>query len=125
MKMLHHPYIIQLIEVMELDNLLFIAMEYASGGEVGCIVCRRVNSLPADHGLHRRAWEAAGEGSGQILPANYRSRLVFVCHFFPNLVRYMHSMNACHRDLKASNLLLDENLDIKIVSLSLLDVIFP
>jgi MAP/microtubule affinity-regulating kinase len=27
-------------------------------------------------------------------------------------VGYLHSMRACHRDLKASNLLLDENVSI-------------
>lgn len=34
MKMLHHRHIVQLWEVMEADNYLFLVMEYASGGEV-------------------------------------------------------------------------------------------
>lgn len=34
MKMLHHPNIIRLYEVIESDTHLFIVMEYAAGGEV-------------------------------------------------------------------------------------------
>lgn len=34
MKLLKHPHIIRLYEVMETEKLLFLIMEYASGGEV-------------------------------------------------------------------------------------------
>jgi hypothetical protein len=34
MKLLHHPHIIKLYEVLETEKVLFLIMEYASGGEV-------------------------------------------------------------------------------------------
>ena len=42
MKLLHHPHIIHLYEVLETEKVLFLIMEYASGGEVRL------------HHLHRR-----------------------------------------------------------------------
>lgn len=42
-----------------------------------------------------------------------------------NAVGYMHSMRACHRDLKASNMLLDENLNIKIIDFGLSNIYSP
>ena len=34
MKLLHHPHIIQLFEVIETEDHLLLVMEYAGGGEV-------------------------------------------------------------------------------------------
>ena len=34
MKLLHHPNIIRLYEVVDTEKVLFLIMEYASGGEV-------------------------------------------------------------------------------------------
>ena len=44
------------------------------------------------------------------------------CRFFHQIlsgVEYLHSIKVCHRDLKPENLLLDENMNIKIVDFGL------
>ena len=44
------------------------------------------------------------------------------CRFFHQIlsgVEYLHSIKICHRDLKPENLLLDENMNIKIVDFGL------
>ncbi|XP_048843344.1 LOW QUALITY PROTEIN: serine/threonine-protein kinase MARK1 [Brienomyrus brachyistius] len=88
MKMLNHPNIVKLFEVIETEKALYLIMEYASGGEV-------FDYLVA-HG--RMKEKEARAKFRQIVSA----------------VEYCHQKRIVHRDLKAENLLLDADMNIKI-----------
>eukprot|EP00126_Sphaerothecum_destruens_P013299 Sdes_comp22755_c0_seq1m21160 len=88
MKMLDHPNIIKLYEVVDTPKTLYLVMEYASGGEV-------FDYLVA-HGKMKE--KEARIKFRQILSA----------------VQYCHSKRVIHRDLKAENLLLDADMNMKI-----------
>ncbi|CAF1369203.1 unnamed protein product [Rotaria magnacalcarata] len=88
MKGLDHPNIVKLFEVIETEKTLYLVMEYASGGEV-------FDYLVA-HG--RMKEKEARAKFRQIVSA----------------VQYLHQKHIVHRDLKAENLLLDAELNIKI-----------
>ncbi|XP_039625025.1 serine/threonine-protein kinase MARK2 isoform X8 [Polypterus senegalus] len=88
MKMLNHPNIVKLFEVIETEKTLYLVMEYASGGEV-------FDYLVA-HG--RMKEKEARAKFRQIVSA----------------VQYCHQKCIVHRDLKAENLLLDADMNIKI-----------
>uniref|UniRef100_A0A912MTR0 MAP/microtubule affinity-regulating kinase 3 n=3 Tax=Haemonchus contortus TaxID=6289 RepID=A0A912MTR0_HAECO len=88
MKQLDHPNIVKLYQVMENEQTLYLVLEYASGGEV-------FDYLVA-HG--RMKEKEARVKFRQIVSA----------------VQYLHSKNIIHRDLKAENLLLDADMNIKI-----------
>ncbi|XP_056904886.1 MAP/microtubule affinity-regulating kinase 4 isoform X2 [Takifugu flavidus] len=88
MKTLNHPNIVQLFEVIETEKTLYLIMEFASGGEV-------FDYLVA-HG--RMKEKEARAKFRQIVSA----------------VHYCHQKNIVHRDLKAENLLLDADSNIKI-----------
>uniref|UniRef100_A0A671LC12 non-specific serine/threonine protein kinase n=1 Tax=Sinocyclocheilus anshuiensis TaxID=1608454 RepID=A0A671LC12_9TELE len=88
MKNLNHPNIVKLFEVIETEKTLFLVMEYASGGEV-------FDYLVA-HG--RMKEKEARAKFRQIVSA----------------VQYCHQKRIVHRDLKAENLLLDADMNIKI-----------
>ncbi|XP_032367941.1 MAP/microtubule affinity-regulating kinase 4 isoform X1 [Etheostoma spectabile] len=88
MKTLNHPNIVKLFEVIETEKTLYLIMEYASGGEV-------FDYLVA-HG--RMKEKEARAKFRQIVSA----------------VHYCHLKNIVHRDLKAENLLLDADSNIKI-----------
>ncbi|XP_077449371.1 MAP/microtubule affinity-regulating kinase 4 isoform X2 [Stigmatopora argus] len=88
MKGLNHPNIVQLFEVIETDKTLYLIMEYASGGEVFDYL--------VSHGRMKEV-EARAKFR-QIVSA----------------VHYCHTKNIVHRDLKAENLLLDADANIKI-----------
>ncbi|XP_078592170.1 MAP/microtubule affinity-regulating kinase 3-like isoform X17 [Branchiostoma floridae x Branchiostoma japonicum] len=88
MKMLNHPNIVKLFEVIETEKTLYLVMEYASGGEV-------FDYLVA-HG--RMKEKEARAKFRQIVSA----------------VQYCHQKRVVHRDLKAENLLLDADMNIKI-----------
>ncbi|XP_075222290.1 serine/threonine-protein kinase SIK3-like isoform X2 [Lycorma delicatula] len=85
---LRHPNIIRLYQVMETEKMIYLVTEYASRGEI------------FDH-----------------LVSNGRISEKEACRIFHQIVcavSYCHSRNIVHRDLKAENLLLDENMNIKL-----------
>ncbi|XP_007228754.3 serine/threonine-protein kinase SIK1 isoform X2 [Astyanax mexicanus] len=88
MKLLSHPHIIKLYQVMETKNMLYIVTEYAKNGEMFDYLAS--NGRLSEGEARRTFW--------QILTA----------------VEYCHRHRIVHRDLKAENLLLDENMNIKL-----------
>ncbi|ESO88405.1 hypothetical protein LOTGIDRAFT_126136, partial [Lottia gigantea] len=88
MKLLNHPHIIKLFQVMETTNMLYLVSEYAPHGEIFDYIAQHGRMMESE--ARRKFW--------QILSA----------------VEYCHNRNIVHRDLKAENLLMDANLNIKI-----------
>ncbi|XP_042209356.1 serine/threonine-protein kinase SIK1-like isoform X1 [Homarus americanus] len=88
LKSLDHPHIIKLYQVMESKNMIYLVSEYASNGEMFDYIARygRMSESMA----RRKFW--------QILSA----------------VEYCHNRHIVHRDLKAENLLMDVNMNMKI-----------
>ncbi|EDW80946.1 uncharacterized protein Dwil_GK11799 [Drosophila willistoni] len=88
MKLLNHPNIVRLFQVIESERTLYLVMEYASRGEL------------FDHLVkHGRMRERDARGIFRQLVS---------------AIQYCHSKFVVHRDLKAENLLLDQNMNIKI-----------
>jgi len=93
LKLIRHPHIVQLYEIIETPKQLYLIMEYASGGELFdyIVANSRVSEREAVKFFH------------QILAG----------------VDKVHDMYVVHRDLKPENLLLDEQKNIKIVDFGL------
>lgn len=93
LKLIRHPNIVQLYEIIETPGQLYLIMEYASGGELFDYIVKK-----------------------QRIPEKE------ACKFFQQIiagVEYIHKLNIVHRDLKPENLLLDANKNIKIVDFGL------
>lgn len=93
LKLIRHPNIIQLYEIIEDKEKLYLITEYLSGGELFdyIVANQRVNELEA-------------------------------CKFYQQLldgIEYVHKLNIVHRDLKPENLLLDSKKNIKIIDFGL------
>lgn len=88
LKRLRHPHITRLYQLMETNQTIYMVTEYASKGEI------------FDHLVDkgRMSETEAKRIFSQIVSA----------------VMYCHSQGVVHRDLKAENLLLDHNLNIKL-----------
>ncbi|XP_028342626.1 serine/threonine-protein kinase SIK1 isoform X2 [Physeter macrocephalus] len=88
MKLLNHPHIIKLYQVMETKDMLYIVTEFAKNGEMFDYLTSTGHLSESE--ARKKFW--------QILSA----------------VEYCHSHNIVHRDLKTENLLLDGNMEIKL-----------
>lgn len=93
LKILRHPNIIQLYEIIEDESKLYLITEFACGGELF-----------------------------DYIVAQQRVKEIEASKFFQQItdgIEYIHKLNIVHRDLKPENLLLDEKMNIKIVDFGL------
>ncbi len=93
LKLIRHPNIIQLFEIIETPKQLYLIMEYASGGELF-----------------------------DYIVANTRLKEKEACKYFQQIlqgVEYVHKLGIVHRDLKPENLLIDHEKNIKLVDFGL------
>ncbi|OHT03607.1 CAMK family protein kinase [Tritrichomonas foetus] len=88
MRIVKHPNILQLIDVLESQRHLYIILEYAENGELFDFLVSR-HSLPEE------------------LAIDFFRQMVFA-------IEYLHNHGICHRDLKPENILLDSSNRIKI-----------
>lgn len=96
LKILRHPNIMQLYEILEDDSCLYLITEFAGRGELLSYITSR-----------QRVNENAA------------------CRFFQQLIdglEYIHKINVVHRDLKPENLLIDDKDNIKIADFGLSNV---
>jgi 5'-AMP-activated protein kinase catalytic alpha subunit len=93
LKLVNHPNVVKLYEIIETPKHIYLIMEYAPCGELFDYIVAR-SKLSEDQ----------------------------ACHFLQQALsglEYLHKVNVIHRDLKPENLLLDENNNIKIVDFGL------
>ena len=93
LKLIRHPNIIQLYEIIETPKQLYLIMEYANGGELFDYIVKKTRV------------------------DEYES-----CNYFQQIISgidYIHKLNIVHRDMKPENLLLDHKNKIKIVDFGL------
>ncbi|XP_062179261.1 LOW QUALITY PROTEIN: CBL-interacting protein kinase 28-like [Phragmites australis] len=92
MRLVKHPNVLQLFEVMATKNKIYFVLEYAKGGEL-------FNKIAKG----KLSEEAARKYFQQLISA----------------VGYCHSHSVYNRDLKPENLLLDENETLKVTDFGL------
>ena len=93
LKLLKHPYVIRLWEILYERDRIYLAMEFAPRGELFQYIVK-----------NRRCREPEGR------------------RFFVQIMRgvaYHHSQNVVHRDIKPENILLDEHKDIRLADFGL------
>ena len=93
LKIVKHKFIVQLYEILETAQHIFIIMEYCEGQDIMDYILARTR-LSEEESL------------------KYFQQLI-------NALYYLHSQNITHRDIKIDNLLLDKNLDLKLIDFGL------
>ena len=93
MKILNHPNIVKIYEIIEDENNFYISMEYVPGGELFNYIVK-----------NKRLTE--NESSF------FYSQII-------HIIKEIHKHKICHRDLKPENLLLTHNKTIKIIDFGL------
>ncbi|XP_045392096.1 serine/threonine-protein kinase MARK1 isoform X8 [Lemur catta] len=102
MKILNHPNIVKLFEVIETEKTLYLVMEYASGGEVFDYLV--AHGRMKEKEARAKFRQSSRQGTLQLWQKN----------LIVSAVQYCHQKCIVHRDLKAENLLLDADMNIKI-----------
>jgi len=92
---MRNDHVVQLYEVIDTADIMYIVMEYASGGELFDYIIA--------HG-HLEEYEACS-----------------ILHQILHSLEYVHRHNVVHRDLKPENLLLDKERMIKLIDFGLAD----
>ena len=93
LKLIRHPSIIQLYEIIETSRHLFLVMEYVENGELFDYIVKQTKVEEPE-----------------------------ACRYFKQIisgVAYLHRLNIVHRDLKPENLLIDWKNSLKIVDFGL------
>ncbi|EGR34004.1 protein kinase domain protein [Ichthyophthirius multifiliis] len=93
LKLIRHPTVIQIYEIIETPTHIFLVMEYCSKGELF-----------------------------EYIVEQQRLKETEASKFFQEIIagiEYLHKLQVVHRDLKPENLLLDHNKCIKIVDFGL------
>ena len=93
MKILNHPNIVKIYEIIEDENNFYISMEYVSGGELFNYIVKN----------KRLEENEASFFYSQII----------------HIIQEIHRHKICHRDIKPENLLLTQNKTIKIIDFGL------
>ena len=93
MKILNHPNIVKIYEIIEDENNFYIVMEYVPGGELFNYIVKN----------KRLTENEASFFYSQII----------------HIIQEIHKHKICHRDLKPENLLLTQNRTIKIIDFGL------
>ncbi|XP_064632541.1 testis-specific serine/threonine-protein kinase 1-like [Lineus longissimus] len=86
--LLHHPNIVQVFNILDHSDIVFIVMEYAHSGDLLDYI----------------------KSHGALPESQARRMFLELC----SAIRYCHQLNIVHRDLKCENLLLDKTLHIKV-----------
>jgi len=93
LKIIRHPNLIQLFEIIETTKQLYLITEYATGGELY-----------------------------DYIVSNKKLKEIEACRLFQQIIsgiEYIHKLRIVHRDLKPENLLLDDSKNIKLVDFGL------
>lgn len=93
LKLIRHPHLVQLYEIIETPSQLFLVMEYLEGGELFDYIVRS----------KRLADSEAVRMFQQLISG----------------VEYIHKIGVVHRDLKPENILLDSKGAVRIVDFGL------
>ncbi|CAL5412533.1 unnamed protein product [Camellia sinensis] len=100
MKLIRHPNVIRMYEVMASKTKIYIVLEYVTGGELfDKILQNQFHAMSSSQASKGRLKEDEAR--------KYFQQLI-------NAVDYCHSRGVCHRDLKPENLLLDANGALKV-----------
>jgi serine/threonine protein kinase len=128
LKLLHHPHIVKVYDVLETVDAIYIVMEYAVGGELfDYIVAHKRLKEKEARAFFRQVLSAVDychkvRHRPDLFAAAQIARDESSCHpaciaarIFLILLLFDHQNSVIHRDLKPENLLLDESKHIKII----------
>ena len=93
LKMLNHPNIVKIYEIIEDENNYYISMEYVPGGELFNYIVKNKRLTESESSF-------------------FYSQII-------HIIQEIHKHKICHRDLKPENLLLTQNKTIKIIDFGL------
>lgn len=106
---LDHPNIVKFNQTFQDPRKLYFVLELVPNGELEDLIQRESKCFTFDCCLERFKKEVVQHFAGEII----------------NALEYLHCMGIAHRDLKPTNILLDENYHLKLVDFATVKISDP
>jgi hypothetical protein len=94
LQQLHHPFLAEFFEFLEDESWFYYVMEFVEGGHIGRLIGSRTQLT-------------------EVQSRHYFAQLVSVLDYLHN------EICVCHRDLKAENVMIDRNANIRLIDFGL------
>jgi len=105
------PYIVELLEVCQDKEYIYIILEYAPKGDLYSYVTRRIQQITG-------VWKTVrNKEVKQRVVDEWQNNVRKWVRQLLLALRYMHERNICHRDISLENIVLTKDLDAKVIDL--------
>ncbi|KAJ2522998.1 hypothetical protein H4217_000403 [Coemansia sp. RSA 1939] len=111
---LAHPSVVHMYDSFEDDRFVYLVMEYCERTDLWKYLRQRYIQVTGDPSARKQLHHSQQAGSGGELAVLSEAETRYVIKQVAAAVAHLHSSGVLHRDLKLANILLSQNMTVKV-----------